>query len=498
MTVRTRIAPSPTGVPHVGTAYVALFNKAFAQRHGGKFVLRIEDSDQQRNSVESEKQILEALKWLNLEWDEGPDIGGEFGPYKTSERIEIYAGILNELLAAGGAFHCFCSPERLVQMRTQQQKSGETTGYDGLCLNLTQSEIQSRIDGGEAYVVRLRVPRSGICEVVDGIRGRIEIPWAQVDMQVLRKSDGFPTYHLCATVDDHLMGITHILRGEEWINSCPKHMLICQYLGWDYPEVYHLPLLRNADQSKLSKRKNPTGVNHFRDRGYLPEALLNYLGLMGWSMPDECEVFSYSDLVEHIDLKRITTRGPVFDLEKLDWLNGKYLRELSTDEYRAAYANWATRDNHLEQVIPLVKERAERFDQVLSRVDYLFGDRLELSSESFIHKVMTPDDCIRVMDYAIRVLDGVEAWSRDRIHEEFIQLAKAMDLRIRDMVFPMFVALSGRAIALPLFDSIVLLGRELCRARLRSAIEILGGISKKKAKTLDRAWRELEFEKRQV
>ena len=493
MTVRTRIAPSPTGVPHVGTAYVALFNKAFAEKHGGKFVLRIEDSDQARNSAESERQITETLRWLELAWDEGPDVGGDFGPYRTSERLPIYRKFLDQLLEKGGAFHCFCSPERLAEMRVEQQKAGAMPGYDGLCLSLNASEVQVKLDAGEDFVIRLKVPREGDCELNDGIRGRIEIPWNQVDMQVLLKSDGFPTYHLCATVDDHEMGITHVLRGEEWINSCPKHLLICQYLDWDYPAVYHLPLLRNPDQSKLSKRKNPTGVNYFRDRGYLPEALLNYLALMGWSMPDEREMFGYADLVQHIDLKRMTTRGPVFDLEKLDWLNGKYLRELSTERYKTEFAKWAMRHNKLDLTIPLVKERAERFDQVLARVDYLFGDRLKVEVESFTHKSLTVDQCIEILDYAIRVVDGVSEWKSNIIHQAFNSLAEAMGMRIRDVLFPLFVAISGRRVALPLFDSIELLGLEMTRSRMRSAIEILGGISKKKKKLLDKSWEALRF-----
>lgn len=494
MTIRTRIAPSPTGVPHVGTAYVALFNKAFAERNNGKFVLRIEDSDQARNSAESEQQIIDALRWLALDWDEGPDVGGDFGPYRTSERLATYEKYLSQLIDVGGAFHCFCTPDRLTEMRASQQNAGLMPGYDGRCLGLSKSEVEARLGDGEDHVVRLNVPREGVCNLTDGIRGPIEIPWKQVDMQVLRKSDGFPTYHLCSTVDDHEMGITHVLRGEEWISSCPKHVLIYEYLNWEYPEIFHLPLLRNPDQSKLSKRKNPTGINYYRDRGYLPQALTNYLALMGWSMPDEREMFDYADLVENIDLKRITTRGPVFDLEKLDWLNGKYLRELSTDEYKAEFAKWATRSGRLDQAITLVQDRAERFDQVLSRVDYIFGDRNEVTVDSFSHKSLTMEDCVRLLDFAMRLLDEVDEWKSDVIHAAFNRLAEALEIRIRDLLFPMFVAVSGRSVALPLFDSLELLGRDIVRSRLRTAIDVLGGISKKKAKTLEKQWRDLRIE----
>jgi len=273
LSVRTRVAPSPSGDPHVGTAYVALFNLAFARRHGGRFVLRIEDTDQARSSPESEAAIVAALRWAGIDWDEGPDVGGDHGPYRQSERVALYREHAERLVAQGDAFRCFCSRERLDAVRGAQRQRGENPGYDGHCLGLTGAEGERRIRAGEPYVIRLRVPREGVCRAHDRLRGAIEIPWAQVDMQVLMKSDGFPTYHLAVVVDDHLMGITHVLRGEEWIGSLPKHQLLYRHLGWDMPEHTHLPLLRNPDRSKLSKRRNPTGLNYFRDTGYLPEAL---------------------------------------------------------------------------------------------------------------------------------------------------------------------------------------------------------------------------------
>ena len=294
MSVRTRVAPSPTGDPHVGTAYMALFNLVLARSQGGRFVLRIEDTDQERSSPAFETAIMDALRWAGLDWDEGPDVGGEFGPYRQSERLAMYQQHAEELVASGGAFRCFCSKERLDALRRSQQANRETPRYDGLCRGLTPAESRDRAAKGEAYVVRLDVPESGTCRFSDRIRGDVEIPWGQVDMQVLVKSDGFPTYHLAAVVDDHLMGITHILRGEEWLSSMPKHQLIYDYLGWSPPAHYHLPLLRNPDGSKVSKRRNPTGLNYYRRSGYLPEALRNYLALMGWSMPDERERSSAS------------------------------------------------------------------------------------------------------------------------------------------------------------------------------------------------------------
>lgn len=493
MSVRTRVAPSPTGTPHLGTAYIALFNKAFAEQQGGDFILRIEDSDAARSTKQSEADILDALKWLNLPWDEGPDIDGSRGPYRVSERLPNYESHAEQLIGAGGAFRCFCTPERLDNVRREQQRRGETPKYDGHCLSLSDDEVRRRVDAGEPHVVRLRVPESGDCVFTDQIRGEISIPWQQVDMQVLVKSDGFPTYHLCATVDDHLMGITHILRGEEWISSCPKHVLIYDYFGWQFQELFHLPLLRNKDQSKMSKRKNPTGINYYRDRGYLPEALLNYLATMGWSMPDEREQFSYTDFVQNLDLRRITPRGPVFDVEKLDWLNGCYLRDLPDDEFQSRFASWAGDDRRFQKITSMLKARTERFDQVLPQVDYLVGDRQPLEKETLAHKTLSDEEVVKILDFAARTLEDVSSWESGEIGEALRSTADKSGYKVRDFVAPLFVALSGRTVALPLFDSIEVLGLELTRARLRSAIEILGGISNKKLKKLDKEWDKLEL-----
>ena len=488
MTVRTRIAPSPTGTPHIGTAYVALFNKALARRHNGQFILRIEDSDQARSSKASESAIYRSLRWLGLDWDEGPEIGGEFGPYKTSERQDIYRSHLSELIDCGGAFYCFCTPDRLDALRQSQQKAGEMPGYDGHCLGLSEKEVQQRLERGDPYTIRLKVPREGECTFRDEIRGDVSIPWKQVDMQILRKSDGFPTYHLCATVDDHLMQISHILRGDEWLNSCPKHILIYEYLGWNYPKIFHLPLLRNPDQSKLSKRKNPTGIEYYRDRGYLPEALLNYLATMGWSMPDEREIFTFDDLVTEFDLSRITPRGPIFDPDKLDWMNGKYLRELSTRDFIERFNVWSTTDSKIERIVELVKPRVERFDQLYGKVAYLLGERIDVSLESFTSAKLDPTHCLETLYLVSKALDEIDDWTAENIQSVFNDFAKAREQKIREVLQPLFIAISGTPVALPLFDSMDILGPELTRYRVRTAIDALGGASKKKRKTLDKTW----------
>ncbi|MCH2334973.1 MAG: glutamate--tRNA ligase, partial [Pseudomonadales bacterium] len=398
MTVRTRVAPSPTGDPHLGTAYMALFNCAFAKKHGGQFVLRIEDTDQARSTTESEQVIFDALRWMGLEWDEGPDIGGPYGPYRQSDRLDHYTKHAAELVEGGHAFHCFCSKERLAELRRAQQSAGETPRYDGHCIGMDESDKARRVESGEVHVIRLRVPDDGECTFEDGLRGAITIPWQQVDMQVLVKSDGFPTYHLAVVVDDHQMDITHVLRGEEWISSVPKHVLLYQYFGWDMPSHYHLPLLRNSDQTKMSKRRNPTSINYYQRCGYLPEALLNYLALMGWSMPDEREIFGFDEMVEVLDVDRMSTGAPVFDTEKLNWLNGQYIRGMSSSAFMDRVADWAVNRERLAELVPLIQERTERFIDLLPQVDYRLGERAEITQASFAHKDLGEGDCLRILD----------------------------------------------------------------------------------------------------
>jgi glutamyl-tRNA synthetase len=331
--VRTRIAPSPTGDPHVGTAYVALFNYALARKHGGQFILRIEDTDRQRSHPASEQMIFEALNWLGLKWDEGPDIGGPHGPYRQSERSAIYREHAAKLVDQGAAYPCFCTAERLEALRAEQKAhKAAIMGYDRHCRRIEPAEARRRSAAGEAHVIRLAMPEDDAMVVSDLLRGEVRFERPQMDDQVLLKSDGFPTYHLANVVDDHLMEISHVIRAEEWLSSLPKHVQLYRSFGWEAPIFCHLPLLRNADRSKISKRKNPVSLNHYRRAGFLPEALLNFLALMGFAMSDEREEFTLDELVAEFALERIALGGPVFDTEKLAWLNGKYLRRMAADQ----------------------------------------------------------------------------------------------------------------------------------------------------------------------
>ena len=496
MTVRTRIAPSPTGDPHVGTAYIALFNYCFARHHGGRFVLRIEDTDSARSSAESERMILDALRWVGVEWDEGPDVGGERGPYRQGERSAIYRRHVDILLEKGHAFRCFCTPERLAEVRGRQMTEGSgALGYDGRCVGLDASESARRIEAGESYVVRMKVPTEGCCVVSDRLRGEIEIGWDQVDMQVLLKSDGMPTYHLANVVDDHLMEITHVIRGEEWISSTPKHVLLYQYFGWTQPVFCHLPLLRNPDKSKLSKRKNPTSILYYERMGYLPEALLNYLGMMAWSMPDGEEKFTLEQMIELFDIGRVSLGGPVFDIKKLSWLNGRWIREaLDTGALVARLAAWATKDDRVHEIVEMSKQRVERLSDFGPLVLHFFAGDLAPTAEQFALKGAEPEEFRRMLVYGLWRLDTERAWEKDAVEAALRDLAGRMDHKLRVFLRPFFVALSGNVVSTPLFDTMAVLGRDVTRARLREGIVALGGLSGKQEKKWRKAFDQLMAE----
>ena len=492
MTVRTRIAPSPTGDPHVGTAYVALFNMAFAHSQGGEFLLRIEDTDQARSTPESEKAILDALHWLGLEWDEGPDNGGSKGPYRQSERSDIYHAHADQLLDSGHAFRCFCSSDRLDALRGQQMEDKEQIGYDGHCLSLSEHEVATRVAKKESHVVRMQVPREGQCTFNDMLRGEISIDWGQIDLQILLKADGMPTYHLANVVDDHLMEISHVIRGEEWINSAPKHILLYQYFGWDLPVFCHLPLLRNVDKSKLSKRKNPTSILFYQRMGYLPEALLNYLSRMGWSMPDEREKFTLPEMLEVFDIQRVSLGGPVFDVEKLSWLNGMWIREELTDEQLAGrLQEWALNRDTLMAFLPFAKQRMETLSDIAPLGSYLVSGMLPITPEDLKSAGMEEDQLLEVLQYALWRLESVQQWSRDNIFSGLKSVADAMDIKLKPFLAPLFIAIAGSSASISVMDSMNLLGADMSRARLRHAIDLLGGVGKKKLKKMEKAYQQL-------
>ncbi len=496
--VRTRLAPSPTGDPHVGTAYQALFGYVWARKNGGKFVLRIEDTDRERSTAESEKAILESLRWLGLEWDEGPDIGGPCEPYRQSERLGIYRTHIDELVDSGHAYQCFCSKERLDQVRrTLADQGAPNRGYDRHCRDCSPGEAASRIEAGEQYVVRMKVPLEGECIWNDMLRGQIRKDWASIDDQVIMKADGFPTYHLAVVVDDHLMEISHVIRGEEWINSVPKHVLLFEYLGWEPPLFCHLPLLRNSDRSKLSKRKNPISINYYRKAGYLPEALLNYLGMMGWSMPDGEEKFSLEEMIGAFDLLDISLGGPVFDRKKLRWLNGRYLREdLSTDDLIDRLFSWGLNREHLGRIAALVQGRLETLSDWNEITAPFFSDGVSPDPSELTMKEMSQDELADLMQKTVWDMERLETFDSNTIERLFRGTADRLGIRLKDLTRPFYVAVSGRPVSTPLFGSMEILGSDMVRMRISTAIELLGGISGKRLNRLQKDY-ELEIASRE-
>ena len=481
--VRTRIAPSPTGDPHVGTAYVALINYCFARKHGGAFLLRIEDTDQARSTSESERAILDSLRWLGLSWDEGPDVGGPYGPYRQSERSAIYTTYADELLAAGHAFRCFCTPQDLDEMREAQRLAKLPPRYDGRCLRLPAAESEARAQR-EPFVVRMRVPDRGTAVVEDLRRGRIEIEWNTVDMQVLMKSDGLPTYHLANVVDDHLMRITHVIRGEEWVSSAPKHLLLYQYFGWDAPAFLHLPLLRNPDKSKLSKRKNPTGILFFKAMGYLPEALLNFLGLLMVSSSDGEEVMTLDDLIARFEVEHLSLGGPVFDFAKLDWLNGKYLRELPPERFVERALDWSGGRDRFAAMAGVAQSRIERLSDLGPLLAFFYSGRLHVTEAQLLEgQKLGRDDVRRALALAMWDLDAAQQFDKATVEAALKRVAERLERKLRDVARLFYVALTGSPTSVPLFDAAELLGREICRERLRNALDVLGAPSAAEQKT---------------
>ncbi|WP_069383450.1 glutamate--tRNA ligase [Halomonas caseinilytica] len=492
MTVRTRIAPSPTGDPHVGTAYIALFNLCFARQQGGQFILRIEDTDRLRSTAESEQMILDSLRWLGLEWDEGPDVGGPHGPYRQSERGDIYVEYARQLLDAGHAFKCYRTSEELDALREERKAAGQHLALKPDDLALPEEEVARREREGWPHVVRMKVPTDGTCVVEDMLRGTIEVDWAQVDAQILLKSDGMPTYHLANVVDDHLMGITHVLRGEEWINSAPKHQLLYEYFGWPMPALCHMPLLRNPDKSKLSKRKNPTSINYYRRMGFLPQAVANYLGRMGWSMPDEREKFTLEEMMAHFDIQRVSLGGPVFDLQKLTWLNGLYIREdLDDDALLEALKTWAFNDAYVREILPQVRPRVETLSEVMPLAGHFFSGLPSIDEDSFAQVKLERESLLKLLQFLVWRFEAVPAWNKEALLGEVKALSAHFELKMKDFLAPVFIAITGSSSSTSVMDAMAILGSDMTRARLRHAIEVLGGVSKKQAKRFEKEFREL-------
>ena len=478
--VRVRIAPSPTGVPHVGTAYIGLFNYVFARTHGGRFIIRIEDTDQKRYNQRSEEAILRSLRWIGLQWDEGPDVGGPYGPYRQSERLAVYQRYAQELINAGAAYRCWCTPERLEAVRQEQRQTKQMLRYDGLCRHLSASQVAVR--QGQPAVVRLKVQEGGTTIVHDAFREPITFDHQQIDDQVLLKSDGYPTYHLANVVDDHLMRISHVIRAEEWLSSTPKHVLLYQAFGWELPTFMHMPLLRNADRSKISKRKNPVSLEFYERQGYLPEALLNFLALMGWSMPDDREMFTLAEMIEEFSFDRVNLGGPVFDLQKLEWLNGLYIRQLSPEEFTRRLHQQITQPKarrlddpaYLRAITPLLQERLPTLGDFHAMAAFFYDTPLTYDKALLIPKGRNARDTAHMLTEVSDVLQREAGpWQEHTLETTVRTYAESTTWDTRELFMTLRVALTGRTASPPLFATMQALGQEVCLTRLEDAIAIL-------------------------
>ena len=482
--IRVRIAPSPTGDPHVGTAYMALLNYIYARQRGGKFILRIEDTDRTRFVPTSEQMIFDSLRWLGLGWDEGPDVGGPFGPYRQSERTEIYRQHAEMLLASGHAYRSFETAEELDAMRKSQLAAKLPPRYNGAHRELSAAQIAAYEAEGRPSVVRLKVPAEGETTFRDELRGNITFTHNNVDDQVLLKSDGFPTYHLANVVDDHLMQITDVIRAEEWISSTPKHVLLYKAFGWEQPRFWHMPLLRNLDKSKISKRKNPVSVIYYQQSGYLPAALLNFLGLMGGGMPAggspeggegraknlEAEIFSLAQMQEKYDFAKISLGGPVFDLTKLKWLNGEYIRRLTPAEFLAALRETIFSDDYLARIAPLVQTRVETLAGFGDMADFFFRDDVMPTPEVLIPKKKTLEETVAFAAEQLAVLEATD-FTVEALELALKKLGEEKDWAVRDNFMLLRAIITGSTASPPLLESLIVFGKARTLDRMRRFIE---------------------------
>jgi glutamyl-tRNA synthetase len=460
MTVRTRIAPSPTGIAHLGTAYIAMRNLAIARQNDGQFIIRIEDTDRERYVEGAVDIIFEAMKWLGYPYDEAPDISGPYAPYTQSERLPIYKEYVQQLIANKKAYYCFCTKERLEQVRSAALAKKELPRYDRHCRHLSDEDVKKQLDAKVPHVIRLAVPESGVTICQDVVRGPVEFQNSGIDDQVLLKSDGYPTYHLGVVVDDHLMKITHIIRGEEWLSSSPKHVLIYEAFGWELPIFAHLPVIRNKDHSKMSKRKNDVSILSHRDRGYLPEAINNFLALMGWSHPEKKDIFSLDEFLKIFTLDRITLTAPVYDIEKLNWINGSYIRSLTDVELAerllAGFVPSACSGELLASIVPLVKERLVTLKDFDDLANFFYQEPSSVE--------MTTDDK-EYLSVAKDLLASCE-WSKEGIEGSLIPAVKDHGWKNGPFFAALRLAVTGKKISPPLSESMVILGRDKVLSRL--------------------------------
>ena len=476
--VRVRFAPSPTGFLHVGGLRTALYNYLFARRNGGKFVLRVEDTDQARRVEGAVENLISTLGWAGVLYDEGPDRDGAHGPYVQSQRLDIYHRHAAELVEKGKAYHCFCTSERLEEVRQRQTAAKERASYDRLCRDLAKDEVERRLKAGEKNVIRMKIPLIGELTFNDLIRGDVSIAYEVLDDQVLLKSDGFPTYHLAVVVDDHLMEISHVIRGEEWLPSTPKHVLLYQFFGWELPKFAHLPLLLNPDKSKLSKRQGDVAVEDYRAKGYLKEAIVNFIAFLGWNPGDEREIFLMDDLVKEFSLERVGKSGAVFNVEKLDWLNFQHLRKKSdaevlglVREYLAgsAFAGKELSDEYLLTVIASMRDRASFVKDFVEKCPY-FYQAPDQYDPDVVKKRWKPETREQLKALAEK-FSALPSPGKEDYESALHQTSDGLGIKHSELIHPLRLAVSGVGAGPGLFDILIILGKEETLRRIQTAVD---------------------------
>lgn len=487
MNVRVRLAPSPTGEPHIGTMRTAIFNWLLARHEGGRFVIRVEDTDQARYAPEAVDALFEAMRWLGMDWDEGPNVGGPHAPYVQSQRLALYLGAANRLIECDWAYRCYCTPERLEVMRRDQQAAKQPPRYDRRCRHLSPDQCRAHELEGDPSVVRFKVPESGETRVSDFLRGEIIFANSTQDDFVILKSDGFPTYHLAVVVDDHAMEITHVLRGEEWLPSFPKHVLLYAALDYPQPVFIHLPLILGKDHSKLSKRHGDTAVSAFRRDGFLPEAMFNFLGLLGWSLDDKTDILPREAFLEHFSLDRLVKSPAIYDVDKLKWMNGVYIRMLPLDVLTGHVAQRLEEElpptiarpldrRFVATIVPLIQERIKLLSEITNLIDFFFvSDPLNYPPSALLGKrfLADPAEACRTLSKTIPAAASVDPWSKAGLEDRIGRLAEELELKRGDLFGLIRVAITGKTVTPPLFESMEILGRARTLDRLEVALQRL-------------------------
>ena len=493
---RVRFAPSPTGRTHIGSARTALYNYLLARQTGGQFILRIEDTDQKRYVPGAEQELLEGLMWLGLDWDEGPDIGGPFVPYRQSERKDIYLEYAQQLIENGDAFYCFCTPERLRLVREEQLRKKERVRYDGTCRRLTQKEVNEKILNGDSHVIRFRMPLNGIITVRDRLRGDITFDNHNLDDYILVKSDGLALYHLAAMVDDHLMGITHVIRSSEWLSTFGLHAHIIRSFGWEEPEWVHLSVfLRPSGKGKMSKRESSElmedgysiFIGDLVELGYLPEAVVNWTALMGWSYDDHTEFFTMGDLLEKFSLSRLNPAPASINFSKLDYFNGLHIRALEVSELAQRLdpifrsAGYRVNEDTLLKLTPLVQERLVVLDDALEKAGFFFEDEVHPAPDELIGKNMSPEESVNAAYEVYSLLSKLHSINQDVAESPLRELAEKLGIKVGQLFGIIRVAVTGQKISPPLFESMEIIGRDKVLNRIQNAIIILEEVEKRRA-----------------